>query len=128
MFESVKVVRAQVLSQVRAGTTQRAVIDAYQTACEDSGYLSSVHSQIHQYGMNIPEFPGPSFKLADEKGGRGLAGGGNFTLTTGMIYSISPTLVDEATGDSLLGGTSLAITDDGYRELGNRDVEILVAG
>ncbi|MFT5486738.1 MAG: Xaa-Pro aminopeptidase [Alphaproteobacteria bacterium] len=128
MFESVKAVRAQVLSEVRAGTTQRAVIDAYQTACQDSGYLSSAHSQIHQYGMNVPEFPGPSFKLADAKGGRGLAGGGNFTLSTGMIYSISPTLVDEATGDSLLGGTSLAITDDGYRELGNRDVEILVAG
>ena len=45
-----------------------------------------------------------------------------------MIYSISPTLVDEATGDGLLGGTSLAITDDGYQELGNRAVDILVAG
>jgi Xaa-Pro aminopeptidase len=128
MFDGVKVVRERVLSEVRAGTTQRAVIDAYQDACNDTGFLSSNHSQIHQYGMNVPEFPGPSFKLSDEKGGRGLAGGGNFTLTTGMIYSISPTLVDKATGDALLGGTSLAVTDDGYRELGNRDVEMLVAG
>jgi Xaa-Pro aminopeptidase len=128
MFNGVKKVREQVLKEVRAGTTQRAVIDAYQAACKENGYLSSAHSQIHQYGMNVPEFPGPSFKLTDEKGGRGLAGGGNFTLTTGMIYSISPTLVDEETGDSLLGGASLAVTDDGYRELGGRDVEILVAG
>jgi Xaa-Pro aminopeptidase len=128
MFEGVKMVREKVLAEVRAGTTQRAVIDAYQAACKDSGYLSSAHSQIHQYGMNVPEFPGPSFKLADHKGGKGLAGGGNFMLTTGMIYSISPTLVDEATGDALLGGTSLAITDDGYQELGNRTVDILVAG
>lgn len=127
MFDSVKKVRDRVLAEVRAGTTQRAVIDAYQAACKDSGYLSSAHSQIHQYGMNVPEFPGPSFKLDDAKGGKGLAGGGNFTLTTGMIYSISPTLVDEETGEALLGGTSLAVTDDGYRELGDRAVDILVA-
>ncbi len=128
MFDGVKKVRERVLTTVRAGVTQRDVIDAYEAACQDVGYLSSAHSQIHQYGMNVPEFPGPSYKLPDAKGGKGLAGGGNFTLMTGMIYSISPTLIDEGTGESLLGGTSLAVTDSGYRELGDRAVEILVAG
>jgi hypothetical protein len=43
-----------------------------------------------------------------------------------MVYSISPTVIDEATGDLMLGGTSLAITDNGYRELGAREVDLLV--
>ncbi len=45
-----------------------------------------------------------------------------------MIYSISPTLIDGETGETLLGGTSLAVTDDGQQELGDREVELLVAG
>ena len=128
MFEGVKKVRAEVLKHVRAGATQREVIDAYESTCVDVGYLPSRHSQIHQYGMNVPEFPGPAFRLPDAKGGKGLAGGGNFTLQTGMIYSIAPTLVDETSGEALLGGTSLVVTDDGYQELGARDVELLIVG
>jgi hypothetical protein len=45
-----------------------------------------------------------------------------------MVFSISPTLADEETGELLLGGTSLVVTDDGYQELGARPVELLVAG
>jgi len=57
-----------------------------------------------------------------------LAGGGNFALTKGMVFSISPTLGDGESGELLLGGTSLVISDKGYRELGARPVELLVAG
>jgi Xaa-Pro aminopeptidase len=127
MFEGVKKVRAAVLKRVRAGATQRDLYDAYAAACAEVGYGTSEHAQMHQYGIDVPEFPGPAFRIADNKGGRGLGGGGNFTLVTGMIYSISPTLLDNDTEDLLLGGTSLAVTDDGYRELGARPVDLLVA-
>ena len=126
MFESVKKVRQSVLSRVRAGATHRELVDAYGDACRETGFQTSDHSQMHQYGIDVPEFPGRAFRIDDAKGGKGLGGAGNFTLTTGMIYSISPTVVDESTGDLLLGGTSLAVTDDGFQELGVRDVELLV--
>lgn len=126
MFDEVKKVRKAVLSVVRAGATQRDLVDAYQEACSQGGFQTSDHSQIHQYGLDVPEFPGMAYRIEDAKGGKGLGGGGNFTLTSGMVYSISPTVIDEATGDLMLGGTSLAVTDNGYRELGAREVDLLV--
>ncbi len=123
-----KKVRQAVLKRVRAGVTQRDLFDAYDATCAETGYGTSEHAQMHQYGLDVPEFPGTAFRIPDAKGGKGLAGGGNFTLVTGMVYSISPTVVDPATEDLLLGGTSLAVTGDGYRELGAREVDLLVAG
>ncbi|MGH7088174.1 MAG: M24 family metallopeptidase [Stellaceae bacterium] len=127
-FDAVKKVRQAVLKRVRANVTQRDLFDAYDATCAEVGYGTSEHAQMHQYGIDVPEFPGSSYRIPDAKGGKGLAGGGNFTLATGMIYSISPTLLDRETGDLLLGGTSLAVTEDGYQELGAREVDLLVAG
>jgi Xaa-Pro aminopeptidase len=131
MFEAVKSVRDAVLKTVRDGTTNRELYNVYESACASVGYLSSEHAQMHQYGIDVPEFPGPAFRVKEAGGkpaGKPLSGGGNYTLKTGMILSISPTLCDEASGDLLLGGTSLAVTADGFRELGARPVEMLVAG
>jgi Xaa-Pro aminopeptidase len=122
MFNSVLHVRDAVLKQVKAGVTQADLIATYQKACEETGFLSSPHSQIHQYGIDVPEFPGPSFTVGEApRGGRA-----NWVLKAGMIYSISPTLVAPS-GDLLLGGTSLVVTENGYRELADRKVELLVA-
>jgi hypothetical protein len=45
-----------------------------------------------------------------------------------MIYSISPTLVNKATGEALLGGGSLVVEPSGYRDLGpERPVEMVIA-
>jgi Xaa-Pro aminopeptidase len=115
MFEAVLHVRDAVLKTVRPGVTQQDLIDTYRAAATQTGFRWSRHSQIHQYGIDVPEFPGPTF------GGRD-----NFTLASGMIYSISPTLVAPNGDDTLLGGTSLVVTDTGYRELGERKVEMLV--
>jgi hypothetical protein len=57
-----------------------------------------------------------------------LGGAGNFVLKSGMIYSISPTVVSNESRDTLLGGTSLIVTESGYRNHGERKVEMLVAG
>jgi Xaa-Pro dipeptidase len=129
MFQAVIAIREAVLKRVKDGATQRDLIDAYQKACKETGFKSSPHSQIHQYGIDVPEFPGQSFRIADpnpEAGG--LGGAGNYVLKTGMIYSISPTVVGKEGKDSLLGGTSLVVTDTGYRDHGERKVEMLVAG
>ncbi|HXS41088.1 MAG TPA: M24 family metallopeptidase [Stellaceae bacterium] len=127
MFEAVKKVRAGILKEVRPGLTNRELHDCYEACCSGSGFLTSEHSQMHQYGLDVPEFPGPAFKMADPRN-KPLAGGGNFALTKGMVFSISPTLGDGESGELLLGGTSLVISDKGYRELGARPVELLVAG
>lgn len=118
MFDAVLSVRDEVLKKVRAGVTHGDLQQAYQEACRQTGFKSSVHSQMHQYGIDVPEFPGPAFKADGPR---------NFVLQPGMIYSISPTLVAPDADDTLLGGTSLVVTETGYRELGERKVELLVA-
>jgi len=67
------------------------------------------------------------FKVADAKGGKGLGSGGNFVLKSGMVYSISPTVVANGGEEAVLSGTSLVVTENGQRELGNRKLELLVA-
>jgi Xaa-Pro dipeptidase len=118
MFEAVLEVRDAVLKCVKPGATQRELIEAYRAAAQSTGFRSSPHSQIHQYGIDVPEFPGPAFSS------RGTDR--DFTLASGMIYSISPTLLAPSGDDTLLGGTSLVVTDTGYRELGDRKVEMLI--
>jgi Xaa-Pro aminopeptidase len=128
MFTAVKHVRIEVLKLMRAGVTQRELFDAYEKACGETGFDTSPHAQMHLYGIDIPEFPGPAYRIKDAKGGRGLGGGGNFVLQPGMIYSISPTLVNKATGEALLGGGSLVVEPSGYRDLGpERPVEMVIA-
>jgi Xaa-Pro aminopeptidase len=126
MFDAVTKVRGEVLKRVRPASTMREIITLYEAACQETGFLPSAHSQIHQYGINVPEFPGPMFRIPDNQNNRGLGAGGNYPLRTGMIFSISPTLIDQESGETLLGGNSLVVTDNGYKELGSRGVELLV--
>jgi Xaa-Pro aminopeptidase len=118
MFDAVLHVRDEVLKTVRPGATHNDLQKAYQDACQQTGFMSSPHSQMHQYGIDVPEFPGPAFKADGPR---------NFVLTPGMIYSISPTLVAPDSDDTLLGGTSLVVTENGYHELGERKVVFLIA-
>jgi Xaa-Pro aminopeptidase len=125
MFAAAVEVRQAVLAQVKPGATQRDLIDTYREACRRTSFRSSPHSQIHQYGIDVPEFPGPAFRVADTGEGR-LGSAGNYRLEPGMIYSISPTIVAQNGEDTILGGTSLVVTADGCRNLGDRQVEMLV--
>jgi Xaa-Pro aminopeptidase len=126
MYAAVLHIRDAVLREVKPGATQRGLVKVYQQACEESGFRSSSHSQIHQYGIDVPEFPGPAFRAGGQPGGG--RDGADFVLAPGMIYSISPTVVAPNGDDTMLGGTSLVVTADGYRELGDRKVELLVTG
>jgi Xaa-Pro aminopeptidase len=123
LFDAAVHVREVVLAQFRDGVTHNAVIQAYQQACEETGFRWSPHGQIHQYGIDVPEFPGPAFELPRSGPGRA-----DFTLRAGMIYSVSPTVVARDSEDRIVCGTSLVVTADGHRELGDRRMELLVAG
>lgn len=119
MFEAVLYVRDAVLRHVKAGATQGELLTAYREACKETKFRGSPHSQIHQYGIDVPEFPGPDFRVGDNPR--------DYRLAAGMIYSISPTIVATNTSeDTVLGGTSLVVTESGYRNLGEREVRMLV--
>jgi Xaa-Pro aminopeptidase len=119
MFDAVLQVRGEVLKAIKPGATHEDLVNVYRQECKKTGFNWSPHSQMHQYGIDVPEFPGPAFSA--EGGAR------NFVLKPGMIYSISPTLVAPNGGDTLLGGTCLVVTETGYRDLGDRKVEMLIA-
>jgi Xaa-Pro aminopeptidase len=123
MFDAVLYVRDAVLQQMRPGNTYGEVISTYRKACLETGFRWSEHSQIHQYGIDVPESPGPAFNAE----GPSERGGQNYVLTPGMVYSVSPTIVAKDGEDRILGGTCLVITEDGYRELGDRKVEMLIS-
>src|SRR5262249_17486386 len=89
MFDAVLHVRDEVLKHVKAGVTHNDLIAAYAQACKETGFKSSPHSQMHQYGIDVPEFPGPGFTVAPPEGAP-KGGRANFELKPGMIYSISP--------------------------------------
>ncbi|HVA25508.1 MAG TPA: M24 family metallopeptidase [Chloroflexota bacterium] len=126
MFEAGIEVRQAVLKHLKPGSTQRDLIDAYRQACQQTKFKASPHSQIHQYGIDVPEFAGPAFRVADTGSEGRLGSAGNFRLEAGMVYSISPTIVAPNGEDTILGGTSLVVTETGYRNLGDREVEMLV--
>ena len=123
MFDAMCDVRAEVLKHVHQGSTQADLIETYQRACRETQFRSSSHSQIHQYGIDIPEFPGPAFTVRDGAAARSR---GNFELKAGMVYSISPTLVAPDSEDTILAGTTVVVGETGPRELGDRAIELLV--
>jgi Xaa-Pro dipeptidase len=125
LFEAAVRVREVVLATFRDGVMHSQVIAAYRKACTDAGFRWSPHGQIHQYGIDVPEFAGPAFQVAQQNGGGGRP---DFVLRAGMIYSVSPTVVANDREDRIVCGTSLVVTADGHRELGDRKMELLIAG
>ncbi|MET0503176.1 MAG: M24 family metallopeptidase [Candidatus Binatia bacterium] len=132
LFKAVLQVRDAVLSTVKEGVTHVDLVECYLKAVKETGFRASPHSQTHQYGIDVPEFPGPAFRAPDtskeqlsKRLGLGFRGG-NFELKTGMVYSISPTLLAVDGEDTMLAGTTLVVTPTGYRELGDRKVELVV--
>ena len=129
MFEAVLVVREAVLAHLKPGATQRELIEVYDRMCKETGFRPAPHTQIHQYGIDVPEFPGPAYQIPDPGGDAdpmNLGRVGNHTVEAGMIYSVSPTLMAPEGFDSILGGTCAVVTEDGHRQLGDRTVEMLI--
>lgn len=131
MFDAVLEVREAVLAHLKPGATQRELIEVYDRTCKEAGFRPSPHTQIHQYGIDVPEFPGPAYQIPDPGGEAdpaNLGRVGNHVVEAGMIYSISPTIMARDSLDTILGGTCAVVTEDGCRQLGERTVEMLVKG
>jgi Xaa-Pro aminopeptidase len=134
LFKAVLKVREVVLKTVREGITHLDLVETYRRSVAETGFRSSPHSQTHQYGIDVPEFPGPAFNVPDPSKeqlsktlGLGFRGS-NFKLKAGMVYSISPTLLANDSDDTMLAGTTIVVTENGYRELGDRKLELSVMG
>ena len=132
LFKAVLNVREKVLGTVKEGVTHLDLVETYRKAAAETGFRSSPHSQTHQYGIDVPEFPGPTFNVPDPSKeqlsktlGLGFRGS-NFQLKAGMVYSISPTLLADSGDDTMLAGTTIVVTESGYRELGDRKLELSV--
>ena len=132
LFKAVLNVREKVLGTVKEGVTHVDLVETYRKAAAETGFRSSPHSQTHQYGIDVPEFPGPAFNVPDPSKeqlsktlGLGFRGS-NFQLKAGMVYSISPTLLADSGDDTMLAGTTIVVTESGYRELGDRKLELSV--
>jgi Xaa-Pro aminopeptidase len=117
MFDALLGVRATVLRVVKPGATQHGLVAAYRAACKETGFEPSTQSQIHQYGIDVPEYPGPLFATTTADV--------DFTLHPGMVYSIAPALQTLDGHDTVIGGGSLVVTESGHRELGSRPMELL---
>jgi Xaa-Pro aminopeptidase len=124
MFDAVVSVRERVLAHVKPGVRHSELENVYREAVAQTGFRASPHSQIHQFGMDVPEHPGTRFAVPDADGNSGRRR--DFILVSGMVYSISPTLLAPDGEDTILGGTSLVVTEDGHRPLETRPVEMLV--
>ena len=132
LFKAVLNVRETVLGTVKEGVSHLDLVETYRKAVAETGFRSSPHSQTHQYGIDVPEFPGPAFNVPDPSKeqlsktlGLGFRGS-NFTLKAGMVYSISPTLLADTGDDTMLAGTTVVVTENGYRELGDRELQLSV--
>lgn len=117
MFEAVLFVRDAILREVRPGATQGHLVEAYRSAYRETGFRPSSQSQWHQYGIDVPEYPWPPLAPQGEKV--------DFVLQSGMVYSIAPALVAANADDVMIAGSSLVVTDSGYRSLGDEPVELL---
>ena len=119
-MDALRRVRAAVLSVVRPGATQSDLVTAYRHACAETEFEPSTQSQIHQYGIDVPEYPGPLFASAESPG--------DIVLHPGMVYSIAPALQTNGGRDTVIGGGSLVVTESGYRELAPEPLALLQAG
>jgi Xaa-Pro aminopeptidase len=117
MAEAVRFLRSAVLQQVRPGVKQDALSAAYREAIRETGFRATGATDMHSYGLDVPERP--------SRNGAGWNERVEFTLQPGMVYSISPAVMAPDSEDVVIGGSSLVVTDDGYRELGSRPIELL---
>ena len=116
MFEAVRFVHDAILQEIKPGATQRQLEGAYQRACAETGFRTSTQCQIHQYGLDGVEFPGPGFAVSGS--------GRDFVLRPGMVYSIAPALTASDSEDTVIGGTTIVVATDGWRAVGSPRMEL----
>ncbi|HEY3115182.1 MAG TPA: M24 family metallopeptidase, partial [Chloroflexota bacterium] len=111
------------LAGMKPGARSDDLIAAAHSAIESGGYIYPGGSDVHPVGMEIPEGCGPSF-LVDEGGKQMPPARRPYRLEAGMVVALQLHAGDKE-GRAVEGGTSYVVTEDGYRQLGNVQVNQL---
>jgi len=117
MVEAVRFLSDAVLQHVRPGANHSDLSAAYRDAVAETGFRATGATDLHPYGIDVPERPSREGAPWNDRS--------DYVLQRGMVYSISPAVMAPDSDDVMIGGTSLVITESGYRILGDRSIELL---
>jgi Xaa-Pro dipeptidase len=116
MIEAVRFLSDSVLKQVRPGAKNSDLSAAYRDAIAETGFRPTGATDLHPYGLDVPERPSHEGAPWNDRT--------DYELRPGMVYSISPAVI-APNDDVMIGGTSVVVTSDGHRPLGDRRIELL---
>ncbi len=116
MAEAVRFLSDTVLKHVRPGARHSDLGAAYRDAVAETGFRPTGATDLHPYGIDVPERPSREGAPWNDRS--------DYDLRSGMVYSISPAVM-APNDDVMIGGTSVVVTESGYRTLGERSIELL---
>jgi len=116
MSEAVRFLSDTVLKHVRPGAKHSDLSAAYRDAVAETGFRPTGATDLHPYGIDVPERPSREGAPWNDRS--------DYDLRSGMVYSISPAVM-APNDDVMIGGTSVVVTESGYRTLGGRSIELL---
>jgi Xaa-Pro aminopeptidase len=116
MVEAVRFLSDSVLKHVRPGAKHGDLGAAYRDAVAETGFRPTGATDLHSYGLDVPERPTVEGAPWNDRS--------DYELQPGMVYSISPAVM-APNDDVMIGGTSVVVTAGGYRTLGDRKIELL---
>jgi methionyl aminopeptidase len=116
MIEAVRFLSDSVLKHVRPGAKNGDLGAAYRDAIAETGFRPTGATDLHPYGLDVPERPSHEGAPWNDRT--------DYELQPGMVYSISPAVM-APNDDVMIGGTSVVVTADGHRPLGDRKIELL---
>ncbi|MPZ13700.1 MAG: M24 family metallopeptidase [Chloroflexi bacterium] len=117
LSEAVRSVRDAVMKRVTPGARHSELGAAYQDAARTTRFRPTSATDIHSYGIDVPEHP--------TREGAGWNDRTDYVLQPGMIYSVSPALMARDSEEMVIDGASLVVTESGSRTLGHRSIELL---
>jgi Xaa-Pro aminopeptidase len=116
MVEAVRFLSDAVLKQIKPGAKHSDLGAAYRDAVAETRFRPTGATDLHPYGIDVPERPSHEGAPWNDRS--------DYDLQAGMVYSISPAVM-APNDDVMIGGTSIVVTDEGYRMLGDRRIELL---
>ena len=116
MSEAVRFLSDTILKQIRAGVLHSELSAVYRDTVGETGFRPTGATDLHPYGIDVPERPSHEGAPWNDRS--------DYELRPGMVYSISPAVM-APNDDVMIGGTSVVVTESGYRTLGERRTELL---
>jgi Xaa-Pro aminopeptidase len=116
MIDAVRFLNDAILRQVHPGAKHSDLAAAYRSAIVETGFRPTGATDLHPYGIDAPERPSHEGAPWNDRS--------DYQLRPGMVYSISPAVMAQ-NDDVMIGGSSIVVTDAGYRKLGSRAIELL---